>query len=103
MKAILKGVEVVIVTLFLLAVMLPKAHAFTPDDLDGAILQEQGVCVYNETPVSCAVYELKGEKFVLYATREGVFAVYLVRKGATMPYGMKDQQLLWMKKKGIQV
>lgn len=94
MKDILKGIGVVLLTLFLWGV----AQANDMPDLEGAELKDHGVCVYNGQPFQCAVYELKGTKYVLYASGRDLILIYRVKKDATAPYGTGDMDLIWSKK-----
>lgn len=99
MKQILKGIVVILVTLFLFS---QTVRAEMPD-LEGAELKEQGHCFYNGQLMECAVYEKVGVKYLLYAHGGRVVLIYRVKDGATMPYGPSDLTQVWPVKKRLEV
>jgi hypothetical protein len=95
MVAILKGILVLCVAVYAFA-LSQMAWAAKPD-LEGALLQNHGVCLYNATPMPCAVYKKGDVLYLLYASQGEIVLIYRVKKGAAEPYGPKDTELLWTK------
>jgi hypothetical protein len=93
---VLKGIAVVLVTIFLFA-LSQGVNAAQKPDLDGATLQDHGQCGYNEAVMPCALYKKGTTLYLLYATREGIVLIYRVKKGAKQPFANNELTLLWSK------
>lgn len=86
-------------TAFALYAITVPVKAQMPDDLQGAELQQQGVCMYEGSMFQCAVYQKDGKNYVLYAAGNRVVLIFSIKDGATMPYTNDDMTLVWQRGK----
>ena len=97
--------KAIVASVVLLA--LGTTYAGGPDDyLAGAHLVISGTCDYQGDDLPCAVYRKEDVTYLVFAENDSdrldIILIYLVRKGALMPYQPSDSTLLWSKKeKGV--